>query len=144
MRSSSLYLPKTSFLIRQNTLTFLTREGQILWSFAQKIAVLDFFFKCLKSTTIHKNATIYDSKMQQTSIQKHRTKFWHFHEFCNSTSIHIEKKFNIWKWKRSELFMSLEVVKKNRLMHELYKSFFSSCQRVWRQFFNKFSRFCIG
>ena len=78
------YLPKTSFLIRQNTLTFLTREGQILWSFAQKIAVLGYFlFKFLKSTTIHKNATIYDSKMPQTSIQKHQTKFWHFYEFCN-------------------------------------------------------------
>ena len=80
--------------------------------------------------------------MPQTSIQKHKTKFWRFHEFCNT--VNIEKKINIWKWKRSELFMSLEVVKKNRLMHELYKSFFSSCQRVWRQFFNKFSRFCIG
>ena len=143
MRSSSLYFPKTSFLIRQNTLTCLTRECQILWSSAQKIAVLDYFlFQVFKKYNY--------IKMQQDMIQRCRKlQFKNIRQnFDISTSFVIlyilKKKINIWKWKRSELFMSLEVVKKNRLMHELYKSFFSSCQRVWRQFFNKFSRFCIG
>ena len=52
--------------------------------------VLDYYFFQVFKKYNYVNATIYDSKMPQTSIQKHQTKFYHFHEFCN-TSIHIEK-----------------------------------------------------
>ena len=141
MWSSSLYFPNINQAEYIDMLDNDKRRPNFMI-----FVVLDYYFFQVFKKYNYVNATIYDSKMPQTSIQKHQTKFYHFHEFCNTR--HIEKKFNIWKWKRSkqksEHFMSLEVVKKNRLMHELYKSFFSSCQRVWRQFFNKFSRFCIG